>query len=210
MDSPPYSCSILSLRSDSDTPSLVPNGRHRRSCMGDAHTAIHIFSEGSSVVPICRLASTTSPLVISWLTHNTHVQSFTCVAVTFNAIHCSAKMSLLLYYRVLSPQLWWKVSIYATMCLVCGYCVSLFFAQLLACRPVAASWDITITNYTCIDRQAVFRATAVFGIVSDLILLLLPIPLVAQLHMPLTQKLGVVLVFAIASALVPSFKQNLF
>lgn len=109
-------------------------------------------------------------------------------------------MSLLLYYRVLSPQLWWSRSIYATMCLVCGYCIALIFAQLLACRPIAASWDITITDYTCIDYQAVLRAPAIFGIITDFILLTLPIPLVTQLRMSAAQKIGLLFMFAIGSA----------
>jgi hypothetical protein len=108
-------------------------------------------------------------------------------------------MSIVLYYRQLSPQRWWRWTVDATAVVVTGYCAALFFAVLFSCKPISA-WDVTITEKTCIDTKSMFIATASFGITTDLVLLALPFPLVLQLQMRLAQKIGLIFVFMIGSA----------
>lgn len=111
-------------------------------------------------------------------------------------------MSVILYYRQLSPQRWWLWSVNATGFIVASYCISLFFAVIFGCNPIRKSWDVTVTGGTCIDMLSMFKATASLGIVTDLLMLGLPFPLVLQLNMKVPQKLGVIFVFIIGSALV--------
>lgn len=53
---------------------------------------------------------------------------------------------------------------------------------------------------TCINRPALYIVTAGLGILSDLVLLVLPMPMILRLQMPSRQKAGLVLLFTIGSA----------
>ncbi|ORY68845.1 uncharacterized protein BCR38DRAFT_424486 [Pseudomassariella vexata] len=110
-----------------------------------------------------------------------------------------AKLTLLLFYRRISPQTWFQWSITTMICIVVGYTIVIFFSLIFACNPIAKNWDITITEGYCINRAALYIVTAVLGILTDVILLVLPIPMVLGLQMPNLQKAGLLLMFTIGS-----------
>ncbi|KAH7140116.1 hypothetical protein B0J13DRAFT_608564 [Dactylonectria estremocensis] len=110
------------------------------------------------------------------------------------------KVSLILFYLKLSPQKWWKWSVYGTFFFVAGYNVAIFFAVLFGCHPIPKYWTLQMKEGSCVNRPALYIATAALGISSDLILLLLPMPMIVRLQMPSRQKAGLVLLFTIGSA----------
>lgn len=109
------------------------------------------------------------------------------------------KVSLILFYLKLSPQKRWKWSVYGAFFLVVGYNTAIFFAVIFGCRPIQKHWTVGIEG-TCINRPALYIATAGLGILSDLVLLVLPMPMILRLQMPSRQKAGLVLLFTIGSA----------
>ncbi|KPM44632.1 hypothetical protein AK830_g1897 [Neonectria ditissima] len=111
-----------------------------------------------------------------------------------------AKISLVLFYNKLSPQKWWKWSVCGTFILVVGYNVAIFFAVIFGCRPLQKHWTAEMTDGSCVNRPAIYIATAALGIFSDLVLLVLPIPMIVRLQMPPRQKAGLILLFTIGSA----------
>lgn len=66
--------------------------------------------------------------------------------------------------------------------------------------PIAGGWDIAITDAKCIDRPALFQSTAILGVVTDLLVIMIPIPMVLQLHLSRAKKAGLLLLFTIGSA----------
>ncbi|KAI8657306.1 hypothetical protein NCS57_01108600 [Fusarium keratoplasticum] len=112
----------------------------------------------------------------------------------------ASKMSLILFYRKLSPQRWWKWSVYFVLFLVAGYNISIFFAIIFGCQPFNKHWDVRVTEGSCVNRPAIYICTAVLGIASDLLLLVMPMPMIMRLQMPPRQKAGLVLLFGIGSA----------
>ncbi|RYO75447.1 hypothetical protein DL766_002534 [Monosporascus sp. MC13-8B] len=100
-----------------------------------------------------------------------NLYAFGIQAAVFNIVTCFAKMSILLYYRQLSPQKWWRRSVYAISTVVIGYCTALFFAVLFACKPIEKAWDVTIRGGSCINVLAMFKSTAALGILTDLAML---------------------------------------
>ncbi|KAM6512932.1 hypothetical protein FSOLCH5_010624 [Fusarium solani] len=109
-------------------------------------------------------------------------------------------MSLILFYRKLSPQRWWKWSVYFVLFLVAGYNISIFFAIIFGCQPFNKHWDVRVTEGSCVNRPAIYICTAALGIASDLLLLVMPMPMIMRLQMPPRQKAGLVLLFGIGSA----------
>lgn len=85
------------------------------------------------------------------------------------------------------------------MFVVLGYSFAIIFALIFPCRPVALNWDVEFTDGTCINRAAIYTATAAVNIATDLALLTLPIPMIVDLQMPRVQKLGLIVIFVVGS-----------
>jgi hypothetical protein len=115
---------------------------------------------------------------------------------------CTAfsKMALALFYRRLSPQRWWRWSVYSVLFLVAGYNLAIMLVIIFGCTPFEKSWDFTILEGSCVNRPAVYICTAILGIASNLILLVMPLPMILRLQMPRRQKAGLVVLFVIGSA----------
>jgi hypothetical protein len=90
------------------------------------------------------------------------------------------------------------------MFLVVGYNVALIFPLIFACTPIRRNWDVTITDGSCIDRTPLYMATAVLNMITDVLLLVLPIPMVIRLQMPRAQKAGLICIFGVGSMFVTS------
>lgn len=86
-----------------------------------------------------------------------------------------AKVALLIFYLRLSPQTTFRYSIWATLAIIAGYTPAIFLALLFACRPVHTSWRVDVEG-ECIDTTALFIATCVVNIFTDVVLFVLPIP----------------------------------
>lgn len=109
------------------------------------------------------------------------------------------KLSLLAYYIHLSPQEWFRWSVWATIGIVVTYTPVIFFLLIFACSPVAKSWDMTIQGGQCMDRPPLYIATAVTNIFTDIILFALPFRMVYGLRMCMRQKVAALFVFAVGS-----------
>ncbi|KIW03028.1 uncharacterized protein PV09_05682 [Verruconis gallopava] len=110
-----------------------------------------------------------------------------------------AKFSLLLFYYRMSRLRWFITLSIITMVVVVGYNVATILALIFACNPIAKAWNATITEGSCVNRGALYLSVAISNISTDMILLVMPIPLVWRLQMPRAQKFGLVFIFVIGS-----------
>jgi hypothetical protein len=105
-----------------------------------------------------------------------------------------------LFYRRLNPNKVFQSFVWFTLCVNLGAYTAIFFSLLFACKPIAASWDpLLLPTAICINRGGIYIAQAVIGIVTDVLLLALPIPTVLKLQMPNKQKFGLVGIFGVGS-----------
>ncbi|KAL3465604.1 hypothetical protein BJX64DRAFT_252173 [Aspergillus heterothallicus] len=113
-----------------------------------------------------------------------------------------AKASLIiLYYRIVGQQRLYRFALYGIAGIVVGYSIAITFALIFACRPIAKAWNGALEG-TCIDQNGLYAATAVTNTVTDVALIIVPIPVVVSLHMPLIQKIGLFFMFVIGCATV--------
>jgi hypothetical protein len=63
------------------------------------------------------------------------------------------------------------------------------FIVIFACNPVRASWDITLTSAKCIAVKSIYLGGSIPNVITDGILVLMPIPYVWRLHAPLMQRI---------------------
>ncbi|KAL8921166.1 MAG: hypothetical protein Q9172_004162 [Xanthocarpia lactea] len=70
---------------------------------------------------------------------------------------------------------------------------------ILICKPIQYNWDKTIPGGHCGDLMGVFRWTSLPNLITDIAMLILPLPMVWKLHTGLSQKIGLSLTFITGS-----------
>ncbi|KAI2636234.1 hypothetical protein GGS26DRAFT_588837 [Hypomontagnella submonticulosa] len=85
----------------------------------------------------------------------------------------------------------------ATYALVVVWAITATLSAFLMCRPFAYTWDKTIEGGKCGDPMISWVVTGVLNMVSDLIILTLPMPYLFRLEMPLVKRLILIAVFGI-------------
>ena len=109
------------------------------------------------------------------------------------------KISILgLYLRIFSISRA-RITCYIVIFMVTANWVAFIFAATFQCSPIAFQWDKSITGGTCVDIQALYRASSAPNIATDVIILILPIPTVWRLKASVIRKLGLMLVFLAGS-----------
>ncbi|KAL4809832.1 hypothetical protein BDV18DRAFT_150340 [Aspergillus unguis] len=115
-----------------------------------------------------------------------------------------AKGSLIiLYYRIVSAssRRVYRYILYVIAAIVVGYSVAITFALIFACRPIAKAWNAALPG-SCVDQNGLYAATAVTNTVTDVALIVVPVPVVFSLNMPTLQKVGLFMVFVVGCATV--------
>lgn len=112
------------------------------------------------------------------------------------------KLSLLCIYLQLSPQGRFRIATWVSIVIVTAYTAVITLLMLFHCNPVRKAFDVRIQTGGCLDAGILYMATAVSNIITDVMLFLLPTPMVLRLAMDRAQKVGAIAIFAIASATV--------
>lgn len=105
------------------------------------------------------------------------------------------KMSILvLYLRLFAVNKRFRYVTWAMMFFVCGYLLSNFWTQIFGCSPRSKYW-LPDTPGHCINYTKAGLAYGSMNVASDLLIFILPLPIVWQLRLPLKERLGVSLIF---------------
>ncbi|KAK8135070.1 hypothetical protein PG984_007082 [Apiospora sp. TS-2023a] len=107
----------------------------------------------------------------------------------------AAKLSLTVFYLRLSPLKWYRRATWATMGIVGVYSIIMICCMAFACTPVVKIWRPNVRG-TCLDRRALYTASASMNTLTDIMLFVLPIPMVYGLQMPIKRRLVALGVFA--------------
>ncbi|KAJ5292192.1 hypothetical protein N7478_001443 [Penicillium angulare] len=95
----------------------------------------------------------------------------------------------------------WTVNPYRTIILVVGVVIALTAVVsgimcLNMCQPFSYNWDLTISEGHCYNKQAFFLWASLPNIFTDIIMLVMPVPIVWKLNVSMKVKLGLTLTFA--------------
>ncbi|KAK6073285.1 hypothetical protein SCUP515_06897 [Seiridium cupressi] len=104
------------------------------------------------------------------------LQMFYTVEIFYTWVKLIAKASVIFLYMRVFPARWFR----------------------LACTPVEAIWNRFVAG-KCLDVNAIGYSGAVLSVVEDLVLILLPIPELRKLQISGRKRVGVGLMFALAS-----------
>jgi hypothetical protein len=105
------------------------------------------------------------------------------------------KISLLLFYnRIFGTVTWFKRLSYSLIGLISVFLVYTTITGIFQCQPVAKIWNQSLDG-KCLPILAFFGANATFALITDCIILIMPLPLVSQLRIPFAQKMALIPVF---------------
>ncbi|XWW99723.1 hypothetical protein V2A60_007735 [Cordyceps javanica] len=106
------------------------------------------------------------------------------------------KTSILLLYRRIFVQKWFRYSCNTLICIVMAYCVATTASSIWQCTPIPFAWDKSLHG-TCISMIKNWYANAGFAIATDLLILSLPMQPIWASKLPVNQKRALMLVFAL-------------
>ena len=92
--------------------------------------------------------------------------------------------------RIFTPFKSKVIFIYSFLGCLCVYYVIALVIKIRMCDPVPGYWDLSI-DAQCLDQRAALVADSVISVVSDLIILILPLPMTWSLQMSRNKKLRV-------------------
>ncbi|CAI6285216.1 unnamed protein product [Periconia digitata] len=75
--------------------------------------------------------------------------------------------------------------------------VATIIACALICQPVAYNWDRTIPGGKCGNYHAFWLITSILGVIFDLILIVLPLPVFWKLQLSLRKKITLTILFGL-------------
>jgi hypothetical protein len=123
-------------------------------------------------------------------------RSIYAFTVFYNPALMATKTAILiLYWRMAAAHPFLRYASLVTMAVVDIAGVVLTFLNIFQCRPVAAAF--TDVDGTCIDIVTLYLASAPINILTDLAILLLPLPILTSLRMEFRQKVILVATFIV-------------
>ena len=106
------------------------------------------------------------------------------------------KLSVLLFYKRVFRGNTFNAAVWTMIGIVFVWTVSFFFANLLQCYPIWINWNASGAQADqCIKTNAMYLAQAWTDVLTDIMILSLPVPCIWALQMPARHKVGVTAIF---------------
>ena len=106
------------------------------------------------------------------------------------------KLSVLLFYKRVFRGNTFNAAVWTMISIICIWTVAFFFANLLQCYPIWLNWEYSGAAVAlCINTNMMYLAQAWTDVLTDVMILSLPIPCIWALQMPPRHKVGVTAIF---------------
>lgn len=120
------------------------------------------------------------------------------VQILYNPILALVKSSVLIFLaRIFGQKDWVRRFLLWLNVVNISQMVGVLFAIILQCTPVAFNWDLTIPGGHCVDRRVLYLLTAAFNILTDILIMGLPLWIFWGLRIPKRTKIALVVIFAL-------------
>jgi cytochrome b subunit of formate dehydrogenase len=104
---------------------------------------------------------------------------------------------VLLYLR-LFPLRYYQIILVVALIFVILSGLWMVFGSFFMCIPVRGAWDTSIPH-SCISRAVIWGLNAALQIFTDMVIVILPMPLLTKLQLPRRQKIALIIVFALGT-----------
>lgn len=101
---------------------------------------------------------------------------------------------MLFYFRIFGKKKSFRISTFTVMTIVWLWAISVVLETFLLCRPLEYNWNTTIDG-VCGERNATYVVAGTLNLVTDLMVMALPIPHIWKLQLSIPKKLALSLIF---------------
>lgn len=108
------------------------------------------------------------------------------------------KVSALTQYLRIFPIHRFRISCYCLLGLAVALGAWAVASNIFICNPVDSAWIDRFKRNDCMDRKLIWYTNSGISIALDLVILLLPVPLIRTLQIPASQKSGFVTIIALS------------
>lgn len=122
--------------------------------------------------------------------------------VLYNPAIACVKISMLLLYNRIFPDQKFRYGLIAIGSFVIVYSTIVSFTAIFQCRPTAAAWDPYIEGAKCIDFGKEAIVFSIINAITDVVIVVLPMPLLWRMQMEWRRKVQVMAMFATSSVYV--------
>lgn len=133
-----------------------------------------------------------------------HVELFFKYLIVFSAWYyltiSISKIAICVMYRRLFPQRAVFIIICITIAILISTATVSFTMDLAACQPFSANWGPPeVQAVQCINKEALFIWSTFPNIVTDVVMLVLPLPIIWKLHTSTQLKVALTATFMVGS-----------
>ncbi|KAJ5923217.1 hypothetical protein N7454_008462 [Penicillium verhagenii] len=137
--------------------------------------------------------------------HKTYVTQMLCFWASvpiYQTSLISTKMSILLQYRrVFSTTPRMRLACNLLIGFLVIYGAWTIISAWVNCIPIAKFWDPTVAGF-CFNKEALWFSNSAIHILTDLLILIYPMPVIRSLQLPTKQKYALMAVFALGGFVV--------
>ena len=124
--------------------------------------------------------------------------------VLFPCAITAIKISVLLFYRRFFPSPNFRKIAILTGSVNILWCIASLLTAFLHCRPLNFYWDKSISGGVCANDNTIGYSITATELVTDIVVLILPIPWLSRLKLERRQRLAVIVLFMLGSLYVSS------
>ncbi|KAJ2972262.1 hypothetical protein NUW58_g9222 [Xylaria curta] len=117
--------------------------------------------------------------------------------VIYSVVIVSVKWSILAFYRRIFPQRWFHLALLGVAVFMGAWMFTTVFAIIFQCLPIEFNWDQTIESGHCIAIGQFALVTSILNVVTDVSILVLPLPLVWELNVTPRRRWTLSVLFAL-------------
>ena len=112
-----------------------------------------------------------------------------------NSANSCVKLSMLHLYLTIFPTQRFRYAIFAMMMFVIGYWAISLLRMVFLCHPISYEWNKSIRGGTCLNTAAAYYSISGINLGLDLVVVMLPMPILWTLQMPISKKVAISMIF---------------
>ncbi|KAI0972146.1 hypothetical protein F4678DRAFT_472144 [Xylaria arbuscula] len=112
----------------------------------------------------------------------------------------SIKLSILSFYGTIFTVKQFRPYLWTMALIVIAWCIASVVVSIAQCLPFQFGWDKTISGGVCINYGLLVLSAGIINVITDFIILCLPIPLILRLHISSQKKYLLIFTFASGSS----------
>ena len=120
------------------------------------------------------------------------------VQVLYPLAVTAIKLSILFLYLRLFPSRSFRTFVVGHMVLAVVGGLVASAVTIFQCKPIAKNWIGALPG-ACLDQGRLFEVVVIFNLLTNVMILLLPMPTIWWLHMPLRRRILVLGIFSIGA-----------